>query len=59
MFLIRGTIDFQIEVIDAKSEAEAREVITTMEPKIAPRFDGMTDILDFNVEIEEVEDTDD
>ena len=52
-FLVRGSVDFEVEVSDVESEAEAVRIVETMEGKISPWAESHSDVTEFDLEIEE------
>jgi len=59
MFVIRGTIEYEIQVFDTDDEAVAQEAANSIELKVAPRFVGTTDMVDTDNNIDEIEQEDD
>ena len=58
-YLVRGTIEFEVEVTDVADGAEAQRIVETGEMKISPWASGFTDITEFNMDITETEDMND
>jgi hypothetical protein len=52
-FLVRGSVDFEVEVSDVESEAEALRIVETMEGKISPWAQSHSDVTEFELEVEE------
>jgi len=58
-YLVRGTIEFEVEVTDVADLDEAKRIAETMEGRISPWASGFTDITEFNMDITETEDMND
>ena len=53
-FLVKCSVDVEVEVYEVADEAEAKRVVETMEGKISPWAEGHTDVMEFDLEVEEV-----
>lgn len=57
-FLVRGTVDFEIEVSEVADQDEAKRIVETMEAKISPWASGHTDVFEFEVDPDEFDEQD-
>ena len=59
-FLVKGTIDFEVEVSEVADKDEAKRIVETMEGKVSPWASGHTDVFEFEVDIDtdEIEESD-